>query len=100
MAYSNPQQGSAADAARLRKEAGAYLKSLREAAELTQRDVAMAVGFEYYTMVSQIENGKTRLPPAHLKDYAKALKVDPVTMTKRLLSYYDPLTFDVLFGKN
>lgn len=61
MAYSNPQQGSAAESAALRKEAGAYLKSLRE--------------------------------------YAKALKVNPAVMTKRLLSYYDPLTFDVLFVK-
>lgn len=99
MTYSHPQQGSAAEAAVLRKEAGSYLKGLREAAEKTQRDVANEVGFEYYTMVSQIEGGKIRLPPAHLTSYAKALKVDPVEMTKRLLSYYDPLTFDVLFGK-
>jgi len=42
--------------------AGASLKRLREDAELTQRDLSMKVGFDYYTMVSQIETGAVRLP--------------------------------------
>jgi transcriptional regulator with XRE-family HTH domain len=97
MAYSHPQHGGAEHAEALRKRAGAYLRRLREAQELTQLDVAERVGFRYTQMIGQIENGRGRLPPDRYVDYAKALKVDPKEMVRRLLWYYDPFTAAVLF---
>jgi transcriptional regulator with XRE-family HTH domain len=97
MAYSHPQHGHP-EAAKLRKEAGAYLKQQRERAEITQMELAKKLGFEYYTMVSQVEVGKTRLPPDKMQAWAEAVKADPQEFTRTLLRYYDPFTWQILFG--
>jgi len=82
---------------RLRAEVGKRLRTMREAVEKTQREVAAEVGFDYYTMVSQIENGKTRIPPSQVVSYAKALRIPPKEFAKLLMQYYDPLMFEILF---
>jgi DNA-binding XRE family transcriptional regulator len=86
------------EALALRKQAGAYLKSIREKAELSQNDLAKKVGLEYYTMVSQIERGQARLPPDKQMTWATALRVDPQEFARTLLRYYDPYTWQILFG--
>lgn len=97
MAYSHPQFGGGEETARLRKEAGARLKAMREAVGKTQRDIAKEVGFDYYTMVSQIEAGKVRVPPLQMVSYAKSLNVKPKDLAKQLMQFYDPVTFEILF---
>lgn len=97
MAYSHPQQGHP-DAAALRKEAGAWLKQVRERAEITQNTLAKEIGLEYYTMISQVELGKTRVPPDKVVLWAKAVKMEPREFAKRLLRYYDPFMWQALFG--
>ncbi len=87
-----------AEAYELRRKAGAYLRQCRENAELTQNKLAQILGFEYYTMISQVEGGKTRLPPAQLVAWAEAVKEEPRVFAKTLLRYYDPFMWDVLFG--
>jgi transcriptional regulator with XRE-family HTH domain len=82
----------------LRKEAGTWLRGLREAAGLSQRDLSDKVGFDYYTFISQIEAGRGKVPPERYEAYAKALGVAPRDFVKTLLRYYNPLTFDILFG--
>ncbi|WP_207462431.1 helix-turn-helix transcriptional regulator [Azospirillum sp. SYSU D00513] len=96
--YSTPIMGSGEHAKRLRKESGKWLKSLRERAELTQNDVANAVGYEYYTMISQIESGKGRVAPDKYLSYAQALKVNPQWFMRNLLKFYDPFCYELLFG--
>lgn len=97
MATSNPLT-SHPDALALRKQAGAYLKSAREKAELSQNELAKLVSLEYYTMVSQIERGQARLPPDRQQAWAEALRVDPQEFVRTLLRYYDPYTWSILFG--
>ena len=97
MAYSNPQQGHP-EAPALRKRAGAWLQQLRKDAELTQNALSKQLGFEYYTMVSQVESGKTRVPPDKMQAWAEALGQDPREFVKTLLRYYDPYTWQILFG--
>jgi DNA-binding XRE family transcriptional regulator len=46
----------------LRQEAGRWLKAAREAAGLTQAELAQRVGLRYYTFVSQVESGLGRVP--------------------------------------
>lgn len=82
----------------LRKKGGTYLKQLREAAHLTQRELAMKVGLAYYTFISQIENGTGRPPPELYGAFADALGVDVRKFAVDMLKYYDPWTFKWLGG--
>jgi len=81
----------------LRREAGRWLRGLREAKGLSQRDLAQMTGTEYYTFVSQLETGRGRIPPENYLQWAKALGVEPKVFVKTLMQYYDPVTYDILF---
>jgi len=95
--YSHPQANGGEWAKQLRREAGVWLKAKREAAGLTQKDLAKAVGFEYYTFISQIESGRGRVPPESYRPWAAAIGVAPKEFVKHLMAFYDPLTYEVLF---
>lgn len=77
----------------LRKQAGRYLRNLREQAGLTQRELAAAVGFEYYTFISQLEGGRGRLPSGQYIAFSKALNVPLDEFVRVLVRYYDPITY-------
>ena len=95
--YTHPQYDRE-QAKQRRKEVGQWLRKKRLEIEKTQRDVAAEVGFAYYTMISQIETGHTRVPPEAMEDYAKSLKIEAKDFVKTLMYYYDPVTWKVLFG--
>lgn len=78
------------EAKRLRKEAGTWLKKLRQAAGLSQLELAKRLGFKYYTFISQIENGFGRVPSDAMRPWAENLGVNPSAFARRLLSFYDP----------
>jgi transcriptional regulator with XRE-family HTH domain len=80
-----------------RKEAGAWLRGLRERAGLTQMDLAIRLGFKYYAFVSQVETGFTRLPPQKVGAWANAVGADPPVFARRLLSFYEPELHRVLY---
>lgn len=82
----------------LRQEAGKWLRELRELRELSQRELAEQVGIEYYTFISQIESGRGRIPPAQMKEWAKALGVVPRRFAIEMMRYYDPYSYDMIFG--
>ena len=82
----------------LRREGGRWLKELREQSGLSQRQLAEKVGAEYYTFISQLETGRGRIPPDRYRAWAEALGVSPETFVKQLMLYYDPITYDILFG--
>ena len=96
--YGNPQKRTSSEVLEMRREAGRWLHELREQAGLSQRELAARVGTEYYTFVSQLENGRGRIPPDRLLVWARALNVEPREFVKTLMRYYDPVTFDILFG--
>lgn len=97
--FTHPQQGFAQeDVLRLRQEAGRWLKARREAANLSQRDLAKAVGIDYYTFISQIESGRGRVPPAQMKVWAKVLNLPARDFAISLMKYYDPLSYELIFG--
>lgn len=81
----------------LRREGGRYVRELREAAGLSQRQLASKVGVEYYTFVSQIETGRGRIPPDSYRIWAEALDVDVQTFVRELMRFYDPVTHGILF---
>jgi transcriptional regulator with XRE-family HTH domain len=83
----------------LRIAAGRWLKSLREARSLTQREMAEHVGLRYYTFISQIEGGHGRIPPDQYEAWADVLKIDHKTFASELMRYYDPVYYKMLFGE-
>ena len=90
--------GRASPAAKeLRKRAGAWLKQRRQAAGLSQMDLAQKLGFKYYTFISQVENGFGRVPTDAMEAWAIALGVAPSEFARRLLTYYDPELHRLLF---
>jgi transcriptional regulator with XRE-family HTH domain len=97
--YTNPQKLSSDHVVELRRGGGQYLRNLREARGLSQRGLAELVGAEYYTFISQLELGRGRIPPDRYEAWAKALGVDRRDFVRSLLRYYDPVTYDILFGK-
>lgn len=86
------------DVSTLRKEGGAYLRQLRERRGLSQRELAKLVGVQYYTFISQLETGRGRIPPDSYRTWARALKVNCRSFVRGLLSFYDPVTHEILFG--
>ena len=82
---------------RMRKEAGAWLKSLRAAAGLSQIELAQRLGLRYYTFISQVENGFGRVPTDTMEAWALALEQPPADFARRLLTYYDPELHRLLF---
>ncbi|WP_336488999.1 helix-turn-helix domain-containing protein [Methylobacterium nigriterrae] len=81
----------------LRREGGRYLRELREARGLSQRQLAALIGAEFYTFVSQIETGRGRIPPDRYRTWAEALGVEPRAFVQALMRYYDPVTHEILF---
>jgi transcriptional regulator with XRE-family HTH domain len=71
----------------LRKEAGRWLRELREKRGLSQRELADKVGADIYTLISQLEQGRGRIPPDRYLVWAEALEIELGEFV-RLLTYY------------
>ncbi|MGH8525196.1 MAG: helix-turn-helix domain-containing protein [Gammaproteobacteria bacterium] len=97
--YTHPQRRTAKLTQKLRDQAGHYLRELREKRGLSQRELAQKVGAEYYTFISQLEHGRGRIPPDRYLLWADALGVNPREFVRELMSYYDPVTYNIIFGR-
>lgn len=93
-----PSPERVAEQKRLRVAAGAWLRRAREAAGLTQVDLAQRVGARYYTFISQIESGVGRVPIDGQRAWAEALGIPSSDFARTLLGYYEPELSDLLFG--
>jgi transcriptional regulator with XRE-family HTH domain len=97
--YTHPQRLSARLTRKLRSQAGLWLRELREKRGLSQRELARKVGAQYYTFISQLEKGRGRVPPDRYLLWADALGIAPRDFVRELMSYYDPVTYDIMFGE-
>lgn len=82
----------------MRRRAGAWLRGLRTDAGLTQQQVAKALGYDYYTFISQIETGYGRVPSEDWTTWAAILRVPSSDFAKTMLSFYDPYAYRAIFG--
>ena len=57
---------------------------------LTNRELAEAVGYSNFNVISMIKNGKTKLPTNKVGEFAKALKLDPIWLYRLAMSEYMP----------
>jgi transcriptional regulator with XRE-family HTH domain len=92
-----PRKG-APEARQLRKQAGDWLKQRRADAGLSQVDLAARLGLKYYTFISQVENGFSRVPTEAMAAWATELGLEPAAFAKHLLLYYEPELHRLLFG--
>lgn len=76
---------------------GVWLKELREGRSLSQRDLSERLGLDYYTFISQLENGRGKIPSSRYLDWATALGCDPQVFVRKLLMHYEPEVFEILF---
>lgn len=81
----------------LRKKVGTFLQRLRQAHELTQNDVANHLGYQYFTFVAQIEQGRSRIPPGDWNAWADLYGQDRREFARRLLKHYDPHVYSACF---
>src|SRR5882757_2800164 len=88
----------ATEARQLRKQAGDWLKQRRADAGLSQADLAAKLGLKYYTFISQVENGFSRVPTETMAAWATELGLEPAAFAKHLLLYYEPELHRLLFG--
>ncbi|KAA0074010.1 helix-turn-helix transcriptional regulator [Tardiphaga sp. P9-11] len=86
------------EARQLRKQAGDWLKARRADAGLSQVDLAARLGLKYYTFISQVENGFSRVPTETMEAWAIQLGLEPAAFAKYLLVYYEPELHRLLFG--
>jgi transcriptional regulator with XRE-family HTH domain len=80
-----------------RSALGLWLKDLREQGGLSQRELADKLSLDYYTFISQLENGRGRIPVHRYAEWADALGQDRRSFVKTLLFYYEPSTYYILF---
>jgi transcriptional regulator with XRE-family HTH domain len=92
-------QAQTSDTSELRLAAGAWLKEMREARGISQRELAKILNLDYYTFISQLENGRGRIPQSRYRDWAQALGMEDKVFAKRLLMYYDPVSYEILFAE-
>jgi transcriptional regulator with XRE-family HTH domain len=97
--YIPPHRRTAKLTRELRSEAGRWLRELREKRGLSQRQLAARVGAEPYTLISQLEHGRGRIPPERYLVWAHALGVDPRKFVQALMPYYDPVTYSIIFNQ-
>lgn len=93
-----PAVQAAPDAKQMRKLAGDWLKQRRADAELSQADLAARLGLKYYTFISQVENGFSRVPTEIMGAWACELGLEPGAFARHLLKYYEPEMHRLLFG--
>lgn len=79
---------------------GLWLRALREEKGLSQRELADSLSLDYYTFISQLENGRGKIPSHRYVEWAQALGQDPREFVKMLLKHYEPKTFNVLFEES
>lgn len=89
---------STEDILALRREGGEELQTLRHAKGLSQRELAKLLNLREFSFVSQIETGRRAPPPDKYAVYARALDIEAKDFVSMLMRYYDPITYEILFG--
>jgi ribosome-binding protein aMBF1 (putative translation factor) len=75
---------------KLRRDAGNWLRALRERRGLSQRELAKRVGIGYYTLIAQLEHGRGRIPSSQYLVWAQALGIEPDEFNRGLTSFFGP----------
>lgn len=79
---------------------GKIIKTQREKMGITQKDLAASLGLNYYTQISQMENGYMAIPPVLWVEIAITLNMDePQKWVLTCLIEYQPDVYEALFQR-
>jgi len=76
------------------------LKTRRLDLEMTQRELARAIGFNGVNFVSMMEAGNSKIPYERASDLARVLALDPVLLVAQMVRSYNPEIARELFHEN
>jgi len=82
---------------RLRPREGKWFHGLREAAQVTRRELAEQVDVEI-ELIDAIERGTAKVPAALYPDFALVFGIEAQDFAKTCLMYENPSAYEVLFG--
>lgn len=83
----------------LRVDMGRWLREAREAEGLSQRDLARRLHLDYHTFISQLENGRGKIPSSRYAEWADALNVGRREFVEKIIFFTEPSTYAILFGE-
>ena len=70
-----------------------YLEIQIAVSEISQKDIATAIGYDKPNVITMIKQGKTKLPLNKVGPLAKVLGIDPVHLLRLAMSEYHPDTW-------
>jgi transcriptional regulator with XRE-family HTH domain len=73
-----------------------YLANQIRISEISQKDIAEALGYENANIVSMFKNGLTKVPIEKVPALAKALHLDPAHLLMMAMREYMPEAFAVI----
>ena len=76
-----------------RKRLGQIIKEQRSVQGLTQAQFASLVNQEYFTFISQVEQGHVRIPPHDTELWARILGVDTKAFAQECVKAYESLEY-------
>jgi transcriptional regulator with XRE-family HTH domain len=102
--YTRLGRRSALPGRKVHSDAGHWLRELRERRGLSQRELAAKVDAEYYTVISQLEQGRGQIPSDRYPLWAEALGVETGEFARKIRRYYDrgPIAlnkYNIIFGR-
>ena len=84
----------------VRRQFGQRLKGRRGELGYTQLQFAELVGQQYFTFISQVENGVAKIPTDDLGLWADVLGLDPYEFAKAYLKAVDGGLYKALFNND
>jgi transcriptional regulator with XRE-family HTH domain len=96
-AISKPMANRGEATNQLRRELGDYIRDRRLDQGMTQKQLADAVGMQYYTAISAIEVGRNSVPPERYAAFAKALGISHKGFMRQVLRLTNPWACATLF---
>ena len=80
------------------KSVADYLSMAIDISDLTQREIAEAVGYSKPNIISMMKLGQTKIPIDKIPAFARALGLDPADFTRRALREYMPEAWKAIEG--
>ena len=81
-----------------RKNFGQMIQQRRQEIDMTQPELAEKTNQKFFTFVSNVENGRAKIPTVDLKIWARALKVNRNQFVQNYLFAADPPLYNALFS--
>jgi transcriptional regulator with XRE-family HTH domain len=82
---------------RLRPREGKWFRGLRQAAQVTRRELAEQVDVDI-DLIDAIESGSAEVPAALYPDFAAVFGINARAFAKTCLMYENPSAYETLFG--